>query len=270
MIPANYHLHSTFSYDGSSSVAEVCEAALAAGLRDIGFAEHLDFDRTDHAYGFLRYEAYAAAVADAAERYAGRMNVRLGIEFDFRREYGQEPRRVLDSMALDFTIGSVHKAAGEPIWTLGKRRPDEIEALDIRAMQADYFDEVEALARTGWCHVLGHFDCLYKQCPAVFGRHRDAWYWRRVEAILGACIERGTALEVNSHHAGDPGIALAADGEILARYRALGGRLLTIGSDAHRAAEIVGGYDEAEQAVREAGFAEVTGFAAGRAYAIRL
>ena len=100
--------------------------------------------------------------------------------------------------------------------------------------------------------------------------HRDAWYWRRVRRILERCIEGGVALEVNSHHVLDRGLALAADVEVLDRYRRLGGRRVTVGSDAHRPADVAHGFDRAEAALREAGFLEVTGYAAGRPYAVAL
>jgi histidinol-phosphatase (PHP family) len=268
MIPANYHLHSTESYDGHAPVGEVCRAALAVGFTDIGFAEHLDFDREDPGYGHLDYARYRAATEEARREFAGRLAVRMGIEFDFRRAYGDEPRRVLDAMDLDYRIGSVHSAGGLQIWKLGTEEAADLAGFDLRAMQSEYFDEALALVETGWCHVLGHFDYLYKHRPEVFGPLRDEWYWGRVEAILAACIERGVALEVNSHHVEDVGLALAADEAILVRYRRLGGRLLAVGSDAHRPGDIAGGYGSLEAAVRAAGFTEVTGFEAGQPYGI--
>ncbi|MBL7140108.1 MAG: PHP domain-containing protein, partial [Planctomycetes bacterium] len=62
MITTDYHLHSTHSADGHGSILEMCEAALAAGLTEIGFAEHIDFDRTDPHYGYLDGAAYTEAV----------------------------------------------------------------------------------------------------------------------------------------------------------------------------------------------------------------
>ncbi len=268
MLPANYHLHSTESYDGHAPLGEVCRAALDAGFTDIGFAEHLDFDRDDPGYGYLDYDRYRAAVEAARGEFAGRLAVRMGVEFDFRRSYGDEPRRVLDGMDFDFTIGSVHSAGGVQIWKLGTEAYAGLEGLDLRALQAEYFDEVEALVASGGCHVLGHFDYFYKHRPEVFGPLRDDWYWDRVGRVLGECLERGVALESNSHHVGDRGMALAADEAILARYRQMGGRLLAVGADAHRPSDVAKGYDVLEAAVRAAGFTEVTGFEAGQPYAI--
>jgi histidinol-phosphatase (PHP family) len=267
MIPLDYHLHSTFSADGHGTVDQMCEAALAAGLREVCFTEHLDFDRQDPAYGFLDYGAYSAAIEAARGLYRRRLTIRKGLEFDFRRAYGTEVGEVLAGMDFDFVIGSVHSAAGCQIFRLVDRMPAD---LDVRGLHADYFAEVEALAVSGWCHAIGHFDYVYKQLPGLIEPKRSAWYWREVERVLGLCIAGGVALEVNAHHVLDRGLGLAADGQILMRYRALGGRLVTFASDAHRASDVAAGAAEAERAIRRAGFTAVTGYDGGRPYAVAL
>jgi histidinol-phosphatase (PHP family) len=214
----------------------------------------------------MNWPAYSAAVEEVRARYAGRLVIRIGVEFDFRRAYGPEMGEVLATMPMDFRIGSVHSAGGIRIYHLS-RHPDA--ELDIRAAMAEYFDEVQALADSGLCHALGHFDYFYQQMPERAAKERDAWYWRKVEGILRQCIARGVALEANTHHMLD-GLAMAADGEILRRYHALGGRLVTVGSDAHRVTDVAHGFAQAEAALCEAGFQTVTGFAGGRPYAVAL
>jgi len=267
MIPIDYHLHSTHSIDGEADMPEMCEAAIACGLTEICFTEHVDFDRTDPGYGHLNWEAYNGSISEVRAQHAGRLVIRTGLEFDFRRAYGAEVGEVLAAMPCDLRIGSVHSAGGHLIFGLHREPPDR---LDVRSLQKEYFAEVEALVASGWCHSLGHFDYLYKQLPAVFGPHRDAWYWERVERILSQCVAGGVALELNTHHVLDRGLAMAADVAILRRYRAVGGRLLTVGSDAHRRGDVAHAFAEAERCLRDAGFDAVTGFERGRPYAVAL
>ena len=267
MIPTDYHLHSSCSDDGHASVLEMCEAAIQAGLRDVCFTEHLDFDRSDPGYGFFDYAAFAAAVGEARARYAGRLVIRKGIEFDYRRAYGVEPGECLAAMDFDFVMGSVHTAAGVPIYGLSA---EELAGLDLRDLEREYLAETAALVASGWCQGLGHFDYVFKQAPLLVEPYRDADYWEAVEKILAACVAVGIALEVNTHHVWDRGMGLAADAEILRRYRRLGGRRVTVGSDAHRPGDVAHAFPDAEQALREAGFREVTGFQNGRPYPIAL
>ena len=268
MIALDYHVHSTHSKDGKNTVLETCEAALEQGLREICFTEHLEFDRLDPDYGFLNWEAYTASVAEARARYAGRLVIRQGLEFDFRRSYGSEPAEVLPTMPCDFRIGSVHAAAGRYLFNLTKE-PAPADH-DLREIMAEYLAEVEALAASNLASAIGHFDYVYKQLPGLVRPLRDEKYWREVERILARCVETGTALEVNTHHMLDRALEMAADVEILRRYRALGGRRVTVGSDAHRREDLKHNFAAAEQALRAAGFDAVTGFQSLRPYAVSL
>jgi histidinol-phosphatase (PHP family) len=169
-------------------------------------------------------------------------------------------------LPTDFTIGSVHSASGCRLYRLRKGLP---AGFDVRRVLADYFAEVEALVATGWCHALGHFEYLYKQIPGVVGPVRDGWYWRSVEGILRQCIDARIGIETNMHHTLD-GCAMAADEEILRRYYDLGGRQVSVGSDAHRLGDVASDFARAEAALRHAGFDAVCGYEAGQSYFIPL
>jgi len=86
--------------------------------------------------------------------------------------------------------------------------------LDLAALVDEYLAEVEALVASGLCHVLAHFDYVFKQVPDLAETWRTARYWERVDGILARCIAGGVALEVNSHHIEDRGLGLAADAEV--------------------------------------------------------
>jgi histidinol-phosphatase (PHP family) len=106
---------------------------------------------------------------------------------------------------------------------------------------------------------------VYKEVPQLVEPLRDEWYWCSVEGILRRCIAGGVAIEVNTHHTGE-GLAMSADLEILRRYHALGGRLVTVGSDSHRTSEVAHDFPMAEAALRAAGFDQVCGYQSRRPY----
>ena len=83
----------------------------------------------------------------------------------------------------------------------------------------------------------------------------------RFEPIFRALIERGIALEINTAAirkgkmtVPDPGI------DLLKFYRALGGELLSVGSDAHVATDLGANFDDACALAKEAGFGYLTTF----------
>ena len=101
---------------------------------------------------------------------------------------------------------------------------------------APSFDEVEAAARSGLFDAIGHIDGVKRYLyPACHARPRSNARPELYEPILRALVETGTALEVNTSGLRYPiGVAFPHRA-VVARFRELGGRALTIGSDAHRA-----------------------------------
>jgi histidinol-phosphatase (PHP family) len=262
MITTDYHMHTHFSHDSQVPLEEMCETALGHGLRDICLTEHFDFDLSEPDCSRLNWDGYAAAVEAARARFAGRLTIRIGVEFGFRRAYGPKLGELIARMPLDFAIGSVHAAGGYQLYHLRKGVPADF---DTQTVLEDYLEEVEALVASGWCHCLGHFDYVYKQVAHLVEPLRNEWYWRTIEGILRRCIGGGVAIEVNTHHIGE-GLAMAADPELLRRYHALGGRLVTVGSDSHRTSEVAHDFPMAEEALLAAGFDQVCGYQGGRPY----
>ena len=41
-IPIDYHMHSSYSCDSEAPMADMCRAAVSAGIDEIGFSEHFD------------------------------------------------------------------------------------------------------------------------------------------------------------------------------------------------------------------------------------
>ena len=82
-------------------------------------------------------------------------------------------------------------------------------------------------------------------------------------------VERGIALEVNT--AGKrKWLASLIEQWILERYRALGGKYITVGSDAHVKEDIGAGFSEACALIRRAGFSEIVYFEQGQPIAVPL
>ncbi|OPZ79815.1 MAG: Histidinol-phosphatase [bacterium ADurb.Bin429] len=196
------------------------------------------------------------AYEDTQEAFAGRLEVRLGLEVDFRPVFLARMCDDLPRYAVDFVLGSVHSyrdrhllnaRAEKTVWT-----PEELGAL-----YADYFRNQRLLIETGLVDSLAHFDYPYKLGLRLEGMADIPGYDEELTETLKLAIARGVAIEVNTKRA-DDGTPLAASAAILRRYRELGGERVTIGSDAHRAADLGGGLAVGTAALHAAGFGHLT------------
>ncbi|MEW6524772.1 MAG: histidinol-phosphatase HisJ family protein [Bacillota bacterium] len=234
----DYHVHSRYSVDGEGSPQDYCENALGQHLMDLGFADHLDFEPQDASYGFLDLDQYLADVTTCKEQYAGRLNVRCGLECGELHRYWPQVRRVLQAAAgrLDYVIGSVHWYGGSII---GR---DRYRGLSARARYSPYFQEVLALARHGGFHILGHLD-LVSRYPAPGGPPVLEEHEEEIRAILRALLEHGIVPEINVSGLRRKICSFLPPPPVLQWYRELGGDTVALGSDAHKpesAGELVG------------------------------
>ena len=132
------------------------EKAIAAGTEYFGFSEHapMDFDQ-HYRMGFDQMAQYKQDLHALKERYRKDITVLTGLEVDFLPGYMDE--RVLKA-DVDYLIGSVHF-----IDKWGFDNPEfigEYKNRDIDTVWQDYFDTVEAMAKSGHFDIVGHLDLI--------------------------------------------------------------------------------------------------------------
>jgi histidinol-phosphatase (PHP family) len=123
---------------------------------------------------------------------------------------------------------------------------------------APYFEEIIGAARSGLFDTIGHLDFVKRYLvphvmPADLAAAPELY-----EPVLRALIEGGTALEVNASGLRQVPRETYPSAAIVARYRELGGRHVTIGSDAHRTEWFAYGLEEAYRHAAGAGFEALT------------
>jgi histidinol-phosphatase (PHP family) len=255
-LPLDTHLHTTFSPDSDVPIDAHCAEAVARGIPEIVITDHVDFDPQAPAFAFVDFATRERSVREAAERWADRgLAVRFGVEITYESRHEKLIRDYLARNPHDFTIGSCHVGPGSPYlddrvagWCAGK---------DLREAVAPYFEEVLAAARSGLFDTLGHLDLVKRHVHSAFPAADFAAAPDLYEPILRALVESDTGLEVNASGLRQHPRETYPAPWAVARFRALGGQIVTVGSDAHRLDCFAYGLGHAYAAVAAAGFAEV-------------
>jgi histidinol-phosphatase (PHP family) len=256
-LPLDAHLHTDLSPDSDVPIDAYAEQAVQRGIGEIAITDHVDFEPGTPAYRYASFADRERTVREAAERWADRgLAIRFGVEVTWDAAWEMDIRDHLRRHAYDFTIGSVHVYATSPYaagnvagWVAGR---------SLAEIVAPYFDEVEAAARSGLFDAVGHVDFIKRYLvphvtPADFAAAPELY-----ERILAALVESGTALEINTSGLRQSANETYPAPPIVARYRELGGRSVTVGSDAHRAEAFAWGLDEGYTAAAAAGFDALT------------
>jgi histidinol-phosphatase (PHP family) len=248
------HFHSEHSCDSHAPLTALCQRALHLGLSYLCPTEHADFDPQDICYGHLNVEAYSQAVADCREQFAGHLTLLKGIEIDYQPRFDAEVRAFLAQHTFDFVVGSVHYADGSYVGD------SLLEAYDPDTAYRRYFDAVRQAAASGLFDVIGHLDLLKRHGIPRWGAFDPRRYADEIDAILQAAAETGTGLEINTSGLRQaPGETYPCP-ETLRRYRELGGKVLTLGSDAHRVANLGRNIRDGLALARAVGFEAIAVF----------
>jgi histidinol-phosphatase (PHP family) len=256
-LPLDAHLHTDLSPDSDVPIDVYAADALARGIAELAITDHVDFEPGAPAFGYATFDHRERVVRDAAERWGPQgVQIRFGVELTYDRSWEADIRDHLRRHAYDFTIGSVHDRVESPYsarnvagWVAGR---------SLAEIVAPSFVEVEAAARSGLFDTIGHIDgvkrWLYPHVrPADFAAAPELY-----EPILRALVETGTALEVNTSGLRYAVAEAFPSPAIVARFRELGGRAVTIGSDAHRADQFAWGLADGYRTALDAGFETVT------------
>ncbi len=252
-LPLDSHLHTTRSPDADAHIEAYCALAVERGIAEIAITDHVDFDPGMPAYAFASFADRERDVREAAARWADRgLAVRLGVEVTYERRHEDEIRGWLRRHAHDFVIGSVHIGADSPY--KASNVATFVTGRELAAIVAPYFSEIIAAARSGLFDTIGHLDFVKRYLVPHVLPTQLAAAPELYEPALRALIESGTALEVNASGLRQLPRETYPSAAIVARYRALGGRNVTIGSDAHRTEWFCYGLRQAYRHAAGAGF----------------
>ena len=235
MFLCDYHTHTRFSFDGRPAATHdaMCRRALEIGLSDIAFTDHLDVNgEVEKLYDFpFDPAASFAAMMEAKEKYRGRLNVVCGIELGNPTQYPEVARAVLDAHPYEFVIGSLHNLKGVPDFY--HMNFDTMSDGQIRQLFDRSLDETLEMVSFEGMTTLGHMTYMHRYVTRS-GKKLDLKpYYEKITAIYDQLIRRDIALEINvSSLWKGLGIPMPSM-ELLKLYKDCGGKLITIGSDAH-------------------------------------
>lgn len=252
------HIHTKNSLDGRQTVSEICDRAVSAGLSGISITDHVDMWFYDAENTQQRISACIAETSAAREKYKNKLQVLQGVEL---AEYLYSPAKAEIIMRLtdyDIILSSVHSVLYEDFTDSYSRLPfgkDSASDSKIRGFMHEYFSKVKDMAEKTDIDVLAHLTCPLRYINGKYGRgvslsdfHKD------ITEILAVIIERHIALEINTSGINTEFNDFMPDRDTVKMYYEMGGRLVTIGSDAHVPQNIGKGFLQAVQMLKETGF----------------
>jgi len=276
----DYHIHTEFSDDSRELMENQIEKAMALGLDEICFTDHVDYGiKKDWSEGDIQwrggdgmsdpsddsaepmanvdYPKYFEKLERMRKLYQNHITIRAGLEFGIQSITVDRYEKLYADYKdkLDFVLFSMHQVENQEFWNqafqAGKSQQEYNEAY--------YAEILKTMKMFKNYSVLAHLDLIVrydKQGVYPFEKVEDI-----IAEILKQAIADGKGIELNtsSWHYGLNDTQPSRN--ILKLYKDLGGRILTIGSDAHTTKYLADHMAEARDILHnEIGFEEFCTF----------
>ncbi|MDI6739310.1 MAG: histidinol-phosphatase HisJ family protein [Candidatus Edwardsbacteria bacterium] len=233
------HVHSKHSCDSDMEPQDAVDAAEKAGLKAIVLTEHVDFDPTDGGYGFYDGEAILKTFSELSLDFArdkritnSELKIFKGVEITYQPQYESEIREFIHARNFDFVIGSIHLVGPDDISWPEKQERYFSSRTEEEAYGA-YFDAVQKLVDSRLFDCLGHLDLCKKFGFNYYGPMEWEKYKTWIQRILQSLIQTDMYLELNSSGLRQAPKESYPSVAVIKEYLNLGGKKLTLGSDAH-------------------------------------
>lgn len=260
----NYHSHSLYC-DGRAGMEDFVRFALSEGFTSYGFSSHapLPFP-TAWTMEWDRMEDYLAEFNRLKSKYAGRIELYIGLEIDYLDEESNPSIARFRELPLDYRIGSVHMLhndAGEvididvPASTFGKL-VDEHFGGNLERVVRLYYARLMRMVELGGFDIVGHADKMHYNAACYRpGLLEEAWYDNLVKDYFAEIARRGYQVEINTKAYHDLGTFYPNE-RYFACLHSLGVRV-QVNSDSHYPERINNGRREALDALKKAGYETV-------------
>ncbi|MDO5392399.1 MAG: histidinol-phosphatase HisJ family protein [Eubacteriales bacterium] len=242
------HMHTKpFSTDSEMELSEVLKRKEESEL-GIVLTEHMDYDFP--APGVYRFDVDAYFKAYSPHRSDQFL---LGVEIGLQRSVAEKNHKFVKTWPFDMVIGSVHAVCGKDLYELSyfqsfpeKKSAYETYLRDVYENIRD-FDDFDTL---------GHIDYICRKAPYSDQLLRYEEFSEMIDKILMLLAKRKKSLEINTRLF-DQKEAVQELEIICSRFAKLGGQMVTIGSDAHKASAIGSRIENAYELARKCGLIPV-------------
>ena len=240
------HVHTKFSADSEMLAQEALKSAEQTGL-GLVFTEHLDLESSPVDFTFDP-EAYWQEYSSLRGE-----NLRLGVEVGMREKTLEGSRAFVERVPFDQVTGAIHFMDDLDLYY-----PDFYQDKDKETAYRRYFqDMAENLHTHSFVDVLAHIDYVARYAPYDNPELDYGSFRQEIDEVLKTVIETDTVLELNTRRLGDS-LALKELVPVYARYKELGGRFITLGSDAHKHEDIGAHFGAAREMAAALGLTVVT------------
>lgn len=258
------HMHSSFSEDSQEDLENYCKLAIEKGIDYICTCEHFDYMTVCDGYTWLAdYDKLIDYHKKLKDNYPN-LNFLLGIEVGYKKSAYEDTLKLFNKYPFDIIQLSIHDNCRYDYYY------KEAFIEDIDASMNEYCDlMVEGLNTLPEYDVLSHIDYGFKTVKMFDGASEISKWEKRIIEVMKILIAKDKAFEVNTKV---QEVISKIDGDnhhidyLLNLYKSLGGKKITLSSDAHTKERYLSSFDKYMKIIKDHGFYELSFFIKRKEY----
>lgn len=215
------HVHTTFSPDSTLKTNEVLLESNKEGL-GVTITDHFEFTVDPGKYTFDPHEYFELFTPLRSDKFL------IGVELGLNLFCKEKIFAFIKDYPFDYLIGSIHQ-----VDEIEVSRGNYFEGLTLKEAYTKYLSYIlECLKVFSFINSLAHFDFISRYAPYTERTLRYADFADLFDEIFILLAKREAALEINLKSC--RGNFYENYITVFRRFKELGGKYVTVGSDAHR------------------------------------
>lgn len=236
---------------------QLLDAAIERGMETVSITDHVEMDwfyGHPRKYDQTAYMSYADAVK-AKKDYEGKIEVLVGIELGEPCYNLTETERLLKMHDYDIVVGSLHNLKG---WDDFSQINYAKGGFDIYEMLRQYYQDMTVMAEWGGMDTLAHIIYPMRYLVGKYGIQVDkSKVQKYVDELFDVLAQKDIALEINTSGLRQTIGTTMPDIDWIKRFKELGGKHVTVGSDSHTTKDMGAGIERGFEIAKECGFDNV-------------
>ena len=264
------HTHTQFSMDSEADINAMIKKAKELNLAAYAITDHCEcncwypkehYENTE-LFDYFNYkddfEASLSAVTELKEKYSD-FNLICGTELGQPLADLEIAEKCIADSRLDFVISSVHQIKDEKDFFYINYY--HMSTAEINNLLERYFSEVYELCKWGKFDVLGHLTYCLRYMKIRNGITPNMKLFDEIIAeSLRTLADKGKGIEINTSGIRQGFGTTFPSLKYIKLFREFGGKIISIGSDAHKVRALGANIAEGTELAKAAGFSEICYF----------
>lgn len=250
------HTHSINSFDAQNTVDDMCKIAIKKGISALAITDHCEtqfvLSGSHKEFGCFdeRIPKSISEIEEAKKKYSEKLQLLCGIELAQPMHNSDCTKHALEYGNFDFILASVHNIRNEEDFYY-----IDFSKYNVNELLKKYFYELVETAEFEYFDSLAHITYPMRYITEQTGKYPDlSSYQDIIDEAYKVLISKNKALEVNTSGYFKQIARTLPDETQIKRYKELGGKFITLGSDSHSANNIGQGIEKGIELIKKCGF----------------